>query len=299
MQIDVFADIASTGITTTHSIVTNSYVTGTTVQSGITTYADSNTANNTLDAVVAGQTIAYAAGTFAEALSPSTPVAAIVYANNSVDLGSYDLTATNDSYTVSEVTVTFGGLPTSLQTVILKDGGTTIGSQPAATSVTFTGLSILVGANQVKTITVSATTGNVGAGSGATGENITVTLSSVKKADSQGTVTTDTSLALAGSATYAYKAVPQIDSVALPSTVLGDGNMVLAKFQVQGQGGTVGWKQIVFTVTKTNAIGITGTSLWDMTTGQQVTLTTNTIAGTLAAGAGTSGTVTMNFKRTA
>ena len=66
---------------------------------------------------------------------------------------------------------------------------------------------------------------------------------------------------------HAYKAVAQIDAVSLPTSGLSNSNVVLDKFQVQGMGGTVGWKKLVFTITKTSAPVVTNATLWDMTAG--------------------------------
>jgi hypothetical protein len=275
MQVDVFADLGST-ITANDAVITKSYVSGTTVQSGLTTYADSNTANNTLDTTVSGQTITYGAGTVASAVSGSTPVAAILYSNTAFDVTSFDITTTNDAFTVTEVIVKFPALPTTLNQVSLKDGGTVLATMSAATSLTFTGLSIPVAANTTKTLTINVTTGNVGTGSGATGEDVTATLDSFKTVNSLGTLAQDTN-DRAGSAMHTYRAVAQIDAVSLPTTTLANTNVVLNKFQVQGIGGTVGWKKLVFTVTKTSAPVITNAKLYDMSAGGTEVLGTPTL----------------------
>ncbi|MBX4204971.1 MAG: hypothetical protein KW788_02140 [Candidatus Doudnabacteria bacterium] len=268
VPIEIYGNVGST-ITAADSIKTTTTITGTTVGSAtaVTTGA------------VDGQTIIYGAGTVATAVSGSTPIAAILYSNQTADVAQLDVITTNDSFTITELKVKFAALPTSLTQVHLKDGGSVLQSQPAAASVTFTGLSIPVGANVTKTLTAAVTVGNVGTGAGATGESVLATFDDVKTLNSQGTEATDAT-DRAGTAQYAYKTTPQIDAVALGTTALSNSNVVLNKFQVQGNGGTIGWKKLVFTVTKTSAPVVTNATLWDMTAG-----------GTQVAGAATLTTV--------
>jgi hypothetical protein len=276
MPIEVYADIGpASGIIATDSARATTTITGTAI--------GSSTAVTT--GAVVGQTIAYGAGTVATAVSGSTPIAAILYSNQTADVAAMDVITTNDSFTITELKVKFAALPTTLTMVHLKDGGTTLQSQPAAASVTFTGLSIPVSANTTKTLTAAVTVGNVGTGAGATGESVLATFDDVKTLNSQGTEATDAT-DRAGTAQYAYRAIPQIDTVALPTTVLANGNMTLAKVQVQGLGGTIGWKKLFLTVTKSSAPVVTNATLWDVTANQQVagTCTITTLAGTQTSG---------------
>ncbi len=264
MPIEIYGNVGST-ITAADSIKTTTTITGTTVGS----------ATSVTTGAVDGQTIIYGAGSVATAVSGSTPIAAILYSNQTADVAQLDVITTNDGFTITELKVKFAALPTTLTQVHLKDGGSVLQSQPAAASVTFTGLSIPVAANATKTLTAAVTVGNVGTGAGATGESVLATFDDVKTLNSQGTEATDAT-DRAGLAQYAYKAIPQIDAVALPTSGLSNSNVVLNKFQVQGMGGTVGWKKIVFTATKTSAPVVTNATLWDMTAG-----------GTQVAGVGT------------
>ncbi|MBX4191377.1 MAG: hypothetical protein KW804_01090, partial [Candidatus Doudnabacteria bacterium] len=261
MPIEIYANIGTAAnITATHSARATSTITGTTTGSSTSV---------TTGAIV-GQTIAYGAGSIASATSASSAIPANLYSNQNADVASFDFTTTNDAFTISEVTVTFAALPTTLTQVHLKDGGTVLQSKPAAASVTFTGLSIPVAANTTKTLTGAVTVGNVGTGAGATGEAVTMSLFSYKNIDSQGTEATDANVR-AGNAQYAFKAIPQIDNDSLPTGSLNDGTMTLAKVKVQGMGGTIGWKKVQFSITKTLAnVTITSPEVYDVTAGQTV-----------------------------
>jgi len=256
----------------------------------------SSTSVNT--GLIAGQVITYKAGSVSTALNASSPTAAILNSNQSLDVAKWDVTATNDSITITEATVkfdagnngTFGqgsaDIPTSLTQVTL--GGVT---KPASDTVVFTGLNITVPANSVQTLTANVTVGNIGTGAGLTGEKITAQLATFKYLDSQGAESNPTP-ATPGNATYAYKAVPQIDTPSPVTGTLANGAPVtLYRFNVTGQGGTIGFEKVIFTVNKVSAVTIANPVLWDVTANQAVTLATNSLNG-LGAGS-TSGTASL------
>jgi hypothetical protein len=254
------------------------------------------------NATVLGQTITVNTGSIAAALAGGTPVAGIVTKNSNPVVTSMDVTATNSPYTITDLTVQFdansnatygeaGDTPTSLSTVNLMDGGTTLASLPAASSLTYSGLNLLIPANTTKTLTISVSVANIGTGAGLTGEKVSAKITTFKNLDNTGASTTTTANVI-GNSIYAYAAVPQIDVVAPTTTVLNNNTQgALIKFQVQGIGGTIGFEQLKFDVTKTSAIVLTAPILWDVTANASVTLSTSTLTNVGAGSA--SGTVSV------
>jgi hypothetical protein len=101
---------------------------------------------------------------------------------------------------------------------------------------------------------------------------------------------------------YVYKSVPTVTLVTLPSTRLVAGTNTIAKFSIAADSaGPIGWKKMLFTVTKTAATDLGGTStikLYD-SAGTEIAGTFATTSGSVAAGsngmfaaAGTGGTLT-------
>lgn len=274
VPIEIYANIGST-ITAADDLNATLIVSGN-LNSGATVNTGS---------AVAGQNITVGAGSVASAVSASSPVKALLSSNSSAESARFEISAVNDSFTVTEATValdadadgTFGeasqDLPTALTTVTL--GGQT---KPAAETVTFTGLSLAVPANGLVEIPVTIAVGSIGSGAGATGQKVTTRLTGFKHTSSLGTSTTVSSLTLDGNPMYAYKAVPIVTTDSSMPTTLGNTNVVLAKFTVGSQGGTIGWKKIIFTVTKAANPVVTNATVWDVTTNTEVagaaTLTT-------------------------
>lgn len=242
--LEIYADIGpSTGITAADSIAATTTVTGTTASS----------AQSATTGAVAGQTIAYVAGSVSATKDSSSIATSMIDDNQTLVAAVYKFTAVNDAYTVTDITITTPAA-TTLQTIALKDGATVLATKPAAASVTFSGLSIVVPANTTsgKVIGVELAVGNVGTGAGTSGENVTVTLSSYTTNSTIGTTVGATIVTGAGNTLYAYKAIPTITNVALPTTTLSTGTPTLAKFTISaGSTGTIGWKEIVLNITKT------------------------------------------------
>jgi hypothetical protein len=171
----------------------------------------------------------------------------------------------------------------------LKDGSTTLATKPGATTLTFNGLNIEVGANSSVSITVELTMTTVGVGAGTTDSSLLATLTQYTFRNSSGTSTTyletltcgtDTDCTLvddgtdvAGNTMYVYKAVPLVSSVALPNSDLAAGTgKVIAKFTVSSNGtGTVAWKQVMLEISKTLTPTLASPTLWDSDTGTQIT----------------------------
>lgn len=283
VPVEIYADIGST-ITASNSIKSTTTITGTTASS----------AQSATTGAVDGQTITYVAGSVSATKDATSIATANVDDNQTLTAAAYKFTAVNDAYTVTDVTITTP-LATTLQTIALKDGATVLATKPAAASVVFSGLSILVPANSTagKVIGVELAVGTVGTGAGTSGEEITVTLSAYTTTSTIGTGA-GTVVTGAGNTLYAYKAIPIITNEALPTKTLSTGTVTLGKFTVNsGATGTVGWKKIVLNITKTGRTttgpAITSPTLWD-SAGTQITTSTNSI--TAGAAADTTATIT-------
>jgi hypothetical protein len=131
----------------------------------------------------------------------------------------------------------------------------------------------------------------VGVGAGTSGAALTTGISAFTARNSAGTSATGTGTA-SGNAVYIYKATPTITNVALPTTLLGTGTQTVSKFSVASNGGTIGWKKLIFTVTR--AMSGTDTlatpTIWDANTNIQVAGTAS-FTGSVEADGGTSGTI--------
>lgn len=229
----------------------------------------------TVTQTTGGQEIKKDVGTLVGSIDASTPDTAILDDTGTVKTASYKFEANNDSYVIVEATVTVENA-TVVSAVKLMDGATILATRPGSVSTTFTGIQIPVSSNQTKVIDVAVDLAAVGFGAGNTGADITTRLTAGKaRANSTGVIDNIPGVPLAaGNALYVYKAIPTISLVTLPSGTLNAGTNVLSKFSINTTGtGTIGWKKMVFTVTKTvnPTIADTGAvQLWDADSGTQV-----------------------------
>ncbi len=265
VTIELYASIGST-ITASHSVKTDLTITG--------TGADSTTSISEADKN--GQTITYQAGSITATRDASTANAVIVDDSGEVTTASYKFEAVYDNYTISEVVVAVSNA-SAVANVILKDGATVIATKPGATAVTFSGLSVPVTNNSSKVLDVYVELSAVGVGAGTSGSAVTTDYTSAKAiAGSTGIEATVTDSTVTGNAMYVYKAIPTITNVDLPSGVLGAGTKTIAKFTVASSGGTIAWKELMFTITKNGAAGkaaVASPTLWDVTSGSAVQVT--------------------------
>lgn len=246
----------------------------------------------------AGQVIVYQGASLTVTKDASTPVATLVAGNNTVKAASYKFEAANDNYDVVKLVYTIGGIAadaSAVSMVNLKEGSTILQSQPAAATVTFVGFAtpVTIASGTPRILDVELVLGGVGTGTGNTGSAVTVDLDgaqSLVRPSSTGAAAAFADAAT-GNAMYAYKAVPTITLTTLPTTVLTQGTNTIAKFTVGTNGtGTIGWKKMVFKVTKTDASGaapllgaLTNATLWDASTNTQIAGTAVIPAATLGA----------------
>ncbi len=280
VPVEIYATIGST-ITATHSITADFEATGVTADSGTTVYSGAAGA----DAVVTGQVITANTGSLTVSVDATAPNATLVDDSGVVTTAAFKFESANDAYTVTDITVTLGNA-TPVQTVTLKaaDGSDIAGtgvktvSKPGATTLTFSGLSLAVPSNVAKVVNVELTMGTIGVGGGSTGQSILTTLTSATARSSGGTsaAVTESPSNPAGNAMYAYKAIPTITLLSLPTSALtaGGANQTLAKFSVSSGGtGTIGWGKLLFTVTK-NLGGtdtVTNATLWNADSNTEIT----------------------------
>lgn len=208
-------------------------------------------------AQITGQTITVGAGTLSLAVDASTPVAALVVANSMPKVASYKFTGLNDSFTVTELVATTTNASGVVE-LVFKDGATELMRKSFDGLVaTATGLTIAVPYNSTKVIDVYANLGSIGTGFGSTGSNVGVALVAYEKMTSNGVKTRVylQGTSAQGNNFYAYKTKPTITNVALPTTVLTNGSMTVAKVSVTADaGGTVAWRKISFAVATTSVV---------------------------------------------
>lgn len=281
MPIEIYGNVLSGNVTATDDMILNLAVTATT--------GSGQSANL---GAQAGQTLSVqTSGSITISLnSGSSPVAQIVSDNQTIDAAVYNFATVTDSYTITAATVTLGNA-TAVKNVILKNGSTVLATKPAATSVTFSGLNVLVPEDNIETdLTIVLELGGVGVGAGTTGSSIQVSMPTVTaRSTATGTsaVVSGVASVSAGNANYVYAAIPSMSRVALPTTLLSTGTVTLAKFTIDADGGTIGWKELYFTVTKTSGIGevtLTNATIWDGNTEVAGTDTIATLGDTDASG---------------
>ncbi|MDD4387563.1 MAG: hypothetical protein PHD15_07435, partial [Clostridia bacterium] len=290
--VEFYADVDTTGTPDAAATVATTLVaSGTGANSGATL---SNSA-------ATGQTSTYKAPVIAITKGASSPATAIIADEGTLSVVSYVLEAQNDSYILDKFVVDFAGTnaATVISSVALKDGSTTLATQPGSAEVTFAGLNYTIPANTKKTLDVVVTLSAVGAGAGSTGANIIADIDHTKTylaPASTGVVAAYGADVTAGNNIYVYKTIPTISLVSLPSTTLSAGTKTLQKFTVSADAsGDLAWGQIVFDIAKT-----TGTTIGCITGAGNCVVTlfdgTNNVAGTftsdLADAADTAGTIT-------
>ena len=286
MPIEVYGNILSGSLTADATMIVRLSVTGV---SGSGTAANVGLTNGqTLTAKTSGSiTISLNTG--------ASPVAQIVSDNQTIDAAVYNFATVTDSYTITSATVTLGNA-TGVKNIILKNGtgpnATVLATKPAATSVTFSGLNVVVPADNIETdLTIALELGTVGVGAGSTGVSIQVAMPTVTaRSTATGTSAVVSGLAglSSGNANNIYAAIPKMSRVALPTSLLSTGTITLAKFTIDADGGTIGWKELYFAVTKTSGSGevsLTSATIWDGNTEIAGTAVMTTLYSESASGA--------------
>jgi peptidoglycan hydrolase-like protein with peptidoglycan-binding domain len=279
--VELMATIGST-ITDTHSLKTDLSVTGTASVSG--------TAVSVAD--IDGQTIIAGAGSITATLDATSPEARVIADNQTIDAANFKFEALYSGYNVTDLTFTIPSAST-VGNVMLYDGATLIAQKAGATTVVFNGLNWNVPVNTSKILTVKLQIGSVGVGAGVTGSSVGVTLTDfTATSTATGVSAAGTETNPAGNATYVYASFPTISNVTLPTVTLNSGTNTVSRFSVASNGGTIGWKKIIFTATR--SIGGTDTlsnvTLWDESSNTQVAGAA-TFSGGIEADNGVAGTI--------
>ncbi len=276
LSIELFANLGST-VTTADSFKTDLTVTGTAMTSGSAVTASS--------ADTDGQTIIAGTASITATVDASTPVASIVSDNQTVTAAAFKFAAVTAGYNVTDLTFTLADA-TVASSVELYDGATLVASKPGAATVTFNGLAWNVPANTNKVLTVKLVLAGVGIGAGTTGSSQLVTLTTFTAINTStgisdasandGGCGNSTCEALengpAGNAMYAYAAIPTITNVTLPSSTLTVGTNTVSKFSIASNGGTIGWKYLAFTITRSmsGTDTLASATVWDADTNTQI-----------------------------
>ncbi|MFA6526119.1 MAG: hypothetical protein WCT26_01750 [Candidatus Buchananbacteria bacterium] len=290
--VDIYADIAS-GLNASSIILS--------VNADGTTPTTNTTANGTNQVL---QTITVGNGSLTLDTNGAKPDSAIVVAGATTAVSAFTMLAANDSYTITNLTVTstaFGSQSDrSIGAVILEyknEAGSTVTATGylSGGNATFNNLSIWVPKGVGTTVSVKAMIAD--ATGAKSGDSIRLNL-----APSDDTATTFAAISKAtGSAIYAYtgtigvtgnlmivrKTKPTVSLVSLPSTVLADGTQIVQKFSIAADAaGDVTWKYIGFSYTSSTSILVTASTWFLYKDGDSTKLNatglSSNVGGTLA-----------------
>ena len=260
MTISLYANLG-TNVTSGDSFKTDLSITG--------VGSDSGTTINSTD--VDGQTISTATGTITATRAAGTPTAAIFADNQSVLAVMYDFDTRYDAFTINKLVFAIPSVGvTSIQSVNIKDGSTTLYSLPASRTVTFDGISIPVAANDTKTLSVELELTAVGVAAGISGGAITTDFSSGRATPaSTGVEAAIADSTASGNAMYVYKAIPTITKVTDSDVQLRNEQETLLKFSIAATGGDISWDQLFFDITKDADTVLASPIMYDVTGGGQ------------------------------
>ena len=280
--IEIWANIGST-ITATDSIKV------TTTVSGVAAASSVSSTTGAID----GQTITVNTGSITATADASRPDAGLLDDAGTKTTAAFKFAAVTYSYNVTDLNFTIGDV-SAVSMIKLYDGGTLVASKAAAATTVFNGLSWNVQAGASKVLTVILDIGTVGVGAGTSGASTLVTLTSGTATNSSGVSAAITEANPAGNAMYVYKAAPTITNATLPSTLLTTGTQkTVSQVTVETKGtGTIAWKKLVFTITRSmsGTDTLANATLWDASTNTQIA-GTPTFTGGVEADGGTSGTL--------
>lgn len=293
LTIELYGDIGpAANITDLDSVKTDLSVLGTTSQSVV--------AVSQLDKD--GQTIIKAGGTFTTSKDASSPDSKLVDDSGVVELARFRVASTYDTVDLQEIDVNLASASAVSQETlkVYSSTGSLLATSPVLTGATsnlfvFSPM-VHLNANDYVIVSVEATMATVGANAGVSGSTITAQLDSVKyQSTSSGQVNTDNNNRDAN-AMYAFKAVPTLNPTTNASgfgtgTLTTGSAVPIAKVTVNTNGtGTVAWKSMIFTVTKTvNPTIANGSSavLYDADTNTAIGATVTAAGLSGAAGTGT------------
>ncbi|MFA7285750.1 MAG: immunoglobulin-like domain-containing protein [Candidatus Paceibacterota bacterium] len=281
VSIELFANLG-TSVDIGDSFNTDLSISGTAMVSG----------NVVVTSGITGQTITSSLATITATIDSSTPVSAILFDNQTITASAFKFSSENAGFNIEDLTFNLADATTA-QSIELYDGATLIASRPGASTVTFNGLSWNIPANSNRILAVKLVLGSVGVGAGTSGASQLITLKNFTAVNtSSGVSSVDTEANPSGNPMYVYAATPTINNATLPTSVLTIGTTSIAKFSVASNGGTIGWKKIVFNVNRSisGPDTLSNTVLYDADTNTQIAGTV-TYSDGIEADNGTSGTI--------
>ncbi|MDD5589863.1 MAG: hypothetical protein PHQ47_01680, partial [Candidatus Portnoybacteria bacterium] len=233
ITIAAYANVAST---ITGTLAADLTIRGTASQSTAT--ADSS---ETL-----GQVITWSSGSFSTG-ALEDPLDQIVYGNQLVTAAKYELTASNDDYTLTQFAIRVITGYEAVSGVFLYDGDTALNPSGTPMNVSYattTGLSLLIPAGTTKTITVKLQLNNIGTGYASSTLNASTTLVSAVVANSSGTVTYSNTVR-DGNAVYVFKTFPTLTALTVDGAITNGASEDVFKFKVApSSAGSVALKQV-------------------------------------------------------
>ncbi|MFA5124422.1 MAG: hypothetical protein WC473_01160 [Patescibacteria group bacterium] len=265
--VDIYADIASNLNAQTLTLSVDS---------------DGTTPNTNTSATGVGhslQAITIGAGSLTLDTNGSKPDSVIIVAGATTAVSAFTMLAANDSYTITNLTVSSTNTTAvrSIGAVVLEykneagETKTASGYLSAAGLALFNNLSIWVPNGVGATVTIKAMVAD--ATGAKSGDIIRLNLN-----PSDGTATTFSAVSKStGSVIYAYtgssgvtgnqmivrRTKPTVSLISLPSTVLADGTVTLARFSIAADAaGDVTWRGIYFSYTTSTDIDITDSTIY-------------------------------------
>ena len=271
-----------------YGTLSSTFLTGSTTIPSLTVAGTSASNSSVSTGAVVGQTITAAAGSVAATALTDSSVATtlLVGGNTGKKVASFRLTAVNQDFKVTDIAlkVTNANSSGAIVRAVLKNGSTEIGTISSFNSVftgTTTGLALKIPSNDSAgaLVDVYLDLNTVSSGSATSTANVKVTLEGFKYQPWTGGTEAEYATDQAASNMYVVKSKPTVNMVAQASSILSPGSgKVLAKVKVDADAANqIGWKKIVFTITKTAAVTVGATS-----TMQLVDSNNNVISGTFA-----------------
>jgi hypothetical protein len=184
----------------------------------------------------------------------------IVLGGTTVTAATYKITATNDTFTVTEASIF---VPSGAQNAVNKvyfyaEDGTTLlnpgGADMDGVNASSTGMNYVISANTTRKLIVKLGLNSIATGSSAPGYNASTTLNAVKVKNGSGTEST-TGDDRQGNAVYVYKAYPVVSAVALTTAereITNNTSQAIYKFKIAPASGTISVKQMSFTLAWTD-----------------------------------------------
>lgn len=279
IDVMVYGDISSEASEITSSSA-SVQISGTTASS----------ATSVSTALLEGQNIEFTTGSITSAVDGSTPIASAVAGNQNVTAGKFKFTATNDSYTIQETKFTINDNNGDvISSASLRDGSTvlaTVAYDSTNNWFNFTGMNIAIPSNTTKVLTLTLSLAVPSADNSTTGVNVKSSLAFFKAMNSQGVVSTDSTVRTANDL-YVYKSIPTftVGSVSGQGTNLSAGaSTSLYKFNVAADAqGEIALKQLKFNLTvndvNTPAASLSSFKLFRGSTDISTAVTIQTISG--------------------